>query len=87
MRYVHLITAWVAKRDKDSTEPDGLVRSIVAANTRELFGPDADRRVWEHQRYREHPLTVGYEAQYTRAFRTWTHQFYPEPAFVSAVSR
>ncbi|BBX17129.1 Rieske 2Fe-2S domain-containing protein [Mycolicibacterium duvalii] len=80
------ITVWVAKRDKDSTEPDGLARGIAAANTRELFGPDADRRVWEHQRYREHPLAVGYEARYTRAFRTWTRQFYPEPALISTGS-
>jgi 3-ketosteroid 9alpha-monooxygenase subunit A len=72
------ITVWVAKRDDQSTEPDGLARSIAAANTRELFGPNADRRVWEHQRYREHPLTVGYEAKYTRAFREWSLQFYPE---------
>lgn len=80
------ITVWVAKRDHESTEPDGLARGIAAANTRELFGPNADRRVWEHQRYREHPLAVGYEARYTRAFRSWSLQFYPEPIAVAAVT-
>ncbi|MDT5221701.1 MAG: 3-ketosteroid 9alpha-monooxygenase subunit [Mycobacterium sp.] len=30
-----------------------------------------------HQRYREHPLAVGCEATYTRAFRSWSLQFYP----------
>jgi 3-ketosteroid 9alpha-monooxygenase subunit A len=73
------ITVWVAKRDPTATEPDGLARGISAANKRELFGPNADRRVWEHQRYREHPLAVGYEAKYTRAFRKWSQQFYPKP--------
>jgi nitrite reductase/ring-hydroxylating ferredoxin subunit len=77
------ITVWVAKPDLQSSEPDGLARSIAAANRRELFGPTADRRVWEHQRYREHPLMVGYEAKYTRAFRSWSRQFYPEPSSVT----
>ncbi|MDA4104748.1 hypothetical protein BST34_05930 [Mycolicibacterium monacense DSM 44395] len=79
------ITVWVANRDLGSAEPDGLARSIVAANTKELFGPTADRRVWENQRYREHPLAVGYEAKYTRAFRSWSRQFYPEPSLAEVV--
>jgi phenylpropionate dioxygenase-like ring-hydroxylating dioxygenase large terminal subunit len=81
------ITVWVAKRDDAATEPDRLARSIAAANTKELFGPDADRRVWEHQRYREHPLVVGYEATYTRAFRAWSRQFYPGSSRPTAVNR
>jgi 3-ketosteroid 9alpha-monooxygenase subunit A len=80
------ITVWVAKRDRQSREPDGLARSIAAANKQELFGPTADRRVWENQRYREHPLTVGYEAKYTRAFRSWSRQFYPEPVLAAPVN-
>jgi nitrite reductase/ring-hydroxylating ferredoxin subunit len=72
------ITVWVGKRDPDAVEPDGLARSIAQANTRELFGPTSDRRVWENQRYRSHPLLVGYEATYTRRFRAWSAQFYPE---------
>lgn len=80
------ITVWVAKRDRESSEPDGLARSIASANTEELFGPTADRRVWENQRYREHPLTVGYEATYTRAFRRWSRQFYPPTTSVRARS-
>jgi 3-ketosteroid 9alpha-monooxygenase subunit A len=81
------ITVWVAKRDTDSCEPDGLARGIAAANKQELFGPNADRRVWEHQRYREHPLAVGYEATYTRAFRKWSQQFDPQPALSAVVNQ
>lgn len=71
------ITVWVAKRDPGATEPDTLALSIAAANKAELFGPNADRRVWENQRYKPHPILIGYEATYTRKFRNWSAQFYP----------
>lgn len=31
----------------------------------------------ENQRYRPHPILIGYEATYTRRFRGWSAQFYP----------
>lgn len=71
-------------RANESTGPDGLALSIAAANTRELLGPNAERRVWENQRHREHPLAVGYEAKYTRAFHNWSRQFYPATSLATA---
>lgn len=80
------ITVWVGKRNADATAPDGLAQSIAAANTAELFGPTADRRVWENQRYKAHPLLIGYEATYTRKFRKWSAQFYPQTPPTATVS-
>ncbi|EKF21142.1 oxygenase KshA domain protein [Mycolicibacterium hassiacum DSM 44199] len=44
----------------------------------EVVRPERRSPDLENQRYREHPLAVGYEAKYTRAFRRWARQFYPQ---------